>query len=122
MKNQRKCIGQRKAKKDSDSDEPETDERDQIKHLNLNKMLDSQKIGDDDYSVAIDIDLESNVTKNTELSTYTLVARQLTENPDNGEEMSSDDLIITGDYSDCNILEEEKDTITENDDVWVKNK
>ena len=34
--------------------------------------------------------------------------------------MSSDDLTITGDYSDYNILEEEKDTITKNDDVWVK--
>ena len=65
MKNKRKYIGQRKAKKDSKSDEPETDERDQIKHLNLNKMLDSQKIGDDDYSVPNDIYMESNVTKNT---------------------------------------------------------
>ena len=36
--------------------------------------------------------------------------------------MSSEDLTITGDYSDYNILEEEKDTITENDDVWVKTK
>ena len=45
-------------------------------------MTDSQKIGDDDYSVATDIDLESNVTKNTELSTSTLVERQWTENLD----------------------------------------
>ena len=36
--------------------------------------------------------------------------------------MSSEDLTITGDYSDYNILEEEKDTITENDDAWVKTK
>ena len=36
--------------------------------------------------------------------------------------MSSDDLTITGDYSDYNILEEEKDTISENDDVCVKTK
>ena len=33
--------------------------------------------------------------------------------------MSSDDLTITGGYSDYDILEEEKDNITENDDVWV---
>ena len=52
--------------------------------------------------------------------------RQLTENPDYmvdaEEEMSSEELTITGDYSDCDILEEEKDTISENDDVWVKTK
>ena len=86
-------------------------------------MVDSQKIGDYDYSVATDIDLESNVTKNTELST---VARQLTENPDDmvdaGEEISSEELTITGDYSDYDILEEEKDTIIENNDVWVRTK
>ena len=89
-------------------------------------MLDSQKIEDDDYSVATDIDLDSNMTKNTELSTSTLVVRQLTENPydmvDVEEEISYEDLTITGDYSDYDILEEEKDTITENDDVWVKTK
>ena len=48
--------------------------------------------------------------RNTYLSTSTLVARQLTENPnymvDAEEEMSSDDLIITGDYSYYNILGE----------------
>ena len=36
--------------------------------------------------------------------------------------MSSDDLISTGDYSDYDILEEEKDYISENDVVWVKTK
>ena len=36
--------------------------------------------------------------------------------------MSSEDLIITGDYSDYDILEEEKDTINKNNDVWVKTK
>ena len=36
--------------------------------------------------------------------------------------MSSDDLTITGDHSDYEILEEEKDTISENDVVWVKTK
>ena len=67
-------------------------------------MLDSQKLLDDDYSVATDIDLESNVTKKTELSTSTLVERQLTENPDDmvdtEEAMSTEDLTIIGDYSD----------------------
>ena len=63
------------------------------------------------------------MTKNTELST---VARKLTENPDDmvdaGEEMSSEELTITGDYSDYDILEEETDAITKNDNVWVKTK
>ena len=36
--------------------------------------------------------------------------------------MSSDELISTGDYSDYDILEEEKDYISENDLVWVKTK
>ena len=66
------------------------------------------------------------MTKNTELSTSTSVARQLTENPDDmvdtEEEMSFEDLTITGNYSDYDILEEEKATITENDNIWVKTK
>ena len=37
---------------------------------------------------------------------------------DKEEEMSSEDLTITGGYSYYGILEEEKDTITENDNVW----
>ena len=36
--------------------------------------------------------------------------------------MSSDDLISTGDYSDYDILEEEKDSISKNYFVWVKTK
>ena len=64
--------------------------------------------------------------EHTDLSTSTLVARQLTENADDmvdeEKEMSSDDLTITGDYSDSDILEEEKDTISEKDYVWVKKK
>ena len=64
--------------------------------------------------------------KNIELSTSTLVARQLTKNPydmvDIEEEMSSEDLTITGDYSDYNILVKEKDVITKNDNVWGKTK
>ena len=34
--------------------------------------------------------------------------------------MSSDNLTSTVDYSDYEILEEEKDSISENDVVWVK--
>ena len=90
------------------------------------KTLDSHKIGHDEYSVATDIDLESNVMRTTDLSTSTLVAIKLTENADDmvdeEKEMSSDDLTSTGDYSDYKILEEEKDNITKNDDVWVKTK
>ena len=37
-------------------------------------------------------------------------------------QMSSDDLIRTCDYSNYNILEEDKDLISENDLVWVKKK
>ena len=66
------------------------------------------------------------MTKNTDLSTSTLVARQLTENADDivdaEEELSCDDLTITGEYSDYDILEEEKGTISKKDDVWVKTK
>ena len=53
--------------------------------------------------------------RNTYLSTSTLVARQLTENTDDmvdeEKDVSFDDLTNTGDYSDYDILEEEKDTI-----------
>ena len=66
------------------------------------------------------------MTRNIDLSTSTLVATQLTENADDmveeGKEMSSDDLISTGDYSDYDILDEEKDPISKNDLVWVKTK
>ena len=55
------------------------------------------------------------MTRNTDLSTSTLVSRQLTENKDDmvdeEKDMSFDDLTNTGDYSDYDILEEEKDTI-----------
>ena len=54
------------------------------------------------------------------------MARQLTENPDDmvntEEKMAFDDLTITGNYSDYDILEEERETITKNDNVWVKTK
>ena len=54
------------------------------------------------------------------------MARQWTENAydmvDEEKEMSSGDLTVIGDYSDYNILEEEMDTISGKDDVWVKTK
>ena len=36
--------------------------------------------------------------------------------------MAFDDLTIPSDYSDHDILEEEKETISLNDEVWVKTK
>ena len=51
------------------------------------------------------------MVKKTELSTCELVARKITETPDENvdteEEISFDNLNITGDYSDYDILEEE---------------
>ena len=41
---------------------------------------------------------------------------------DTEEEMSFEDLTITGNYSDSYILEEKKETITKNDDDWVRTK
>ena len=50
--------------------------------------------------------------KSIELNTSYSMARQLTENPDDmvdtEEEMDFDDFIITGNYSDYDILEVEK--------------
>ena len=52
--------------------------------------------------------------------------RQLTENTDDivntEEDMDFDDLNIAGNYSDYDILDEEKDNITKNNNVWVKKK
>ena len=52
------------------------------------------------------------------------MARKLIENPDKNsdteEEMAFDDLTITGNYRYYDILEEEKDTISQDDEVWVK--
>ena len=72
----------------------------------------AKKIGDYYDPVDTDIDLEANVMKNAELSTSASVERELTENPDDmvntEEEMDFGDLTITGNYSDYDILEEEK--------------
>ena len=64
--------------------------------------------------------------QNNELITTDSIARQRTElqveNVNTDEEIDFDDLTITGDYSDNDILEEEKETISLNDEVWVKTK
>ena len=57
----------------------ETNERYQRKHHDLHRTLHILRIGNDEYSVDTDIDMESNVTRNIDLSTSTLVATQLTE-------------------------------------------
>ena len=44
------------------------------------------------------------------------------ENVDTEEEIYFDDLNIPGDYSHYDILEEEKEIISKNDEVWVKTK
>ena len=41
----------------------------------------------------------------------------LDENIDTEEEMAFDDMTIPGDYSDYDILEEEKETTSKNDEV-----
>ena len=52
------------------------------------------------------------------------MARKLTGDPDDmldkEEEMSFDDLTFTGNYSDYDIVDDEKETLTENDEFWVK--
>ena len=63
-------------------------------------------------------------TENTQLSTSGSVVRKMTETPDENfdieEEIVFFYLTIPGDYSDYNILEEENETISKNDEVWVK--
>ena len=41
---------------------------------------------------------------------------------DTEEEIDFDDFTITGDYSDYDILEKEKENITKKNNVWVKTK
>ena len=66
------------------------------------------------------------MTKNIELSNSISVARQLIENTDDmvdtEVEMYFVDLTIIGNYSYYDILEEERETITKNNDIWVKTK
>ena len=70
--------------------------------------------------------METNVVKNTELGNSNSVARRLKENPnedvDAEEEMYFYDLTIPVNYSYYDILEEEKETISKNDEVWFKTK
>ena len=65
--------------------------------------------------------METNVMKNTELSTSESVARKILDtsdkNVDTEEEMSFEDLNIPVDYSDYDILVEEKETTSKNDEV-----
>ena len=60
--------------------------------------------------VDTNIELETNVVKNTELSTSESEAIKMTQNPDENvdteEEMYFHDLTIPGDYSDYDIWEE----------------
>ena len=57
---------------------------------------------------------------------FWISGKKITETPDENvdteEEISFDDLTIPGDYSDYNILEEEKETISKNDEGWIKTK
>ena len=61
--------------------------------------------------------------KNTEFSTSESVARTIIETPDENvdteEAMSFDELTVPGDYSDYDILDEEKYYI-KNDEFWIK--
>ena len=70
--------------------------------------------------------METNVVKNTELGNYNSVARRLKDNSnedvDAEEEIYFYDLTIPVDYGDLDILEEEKETISKNDEVWFKTK
>ena len=92
----------------------------------LLKRIDSKKIVDNGDPVDTDINLETNVTKDTELSASVLVARQLTDNSydmvDTEEKNSFDDLSITDNYSDYVFLEGENENITKNANVQVRTK
>ena len=104
----------------------ETNKIDQARHHDLHRTLHSLRIGHNDYYVDTAINMKSNVMRNIDLNASTLVETQLAENTDDmveeGKEMSFYDLISTGGYSDCEILDEEKDHISKNDLVWVKTK
>ena len=127
MKKKRKtCDDLMDTDSGTDNDMSENNSRDQAKHHDLHRTLHSLRIGHDDLSVDTAIDLESNVTRNTNLSASTVLATEITEHTNDmvaeENQMSSDDLISTGDYSDCDILDEEKNRISKNDIVWVKKK
>ena len=60
----------------------ENNSRSQAKHHDLHRTLHSLRIGHDDLSVDTAIDLESNETRNTNLSASTVVATEITEHAD----------------------------------------
>ena len=70
-------IGESK-EDDLESEKEETYERYQNKDPQLIKRVDKQKNRENDDRVDTDIELKTNVMKNTELSTSNSVARQLT--------------------------------------------
>ena len=74
------------------------------------KRINSQQNRDNADLVDTYIELETHVVKNIELSTSRLVARKITETPDENfdteEEISFDYQTIPGDYSDYGIFEE----------------
>ena len=55
---------------------PENNSRDQARHHDLHRTLHSLRIGHDDLSVDTAIDLESNVTRKTNLSASTVLATE----------------------------------------------
>ena len=58
----------------TDTDMSENNSRDQAKHHYLYRTLHSLRIGHDDLSVDTAIDMEYNVTRNTNLGASTVVA------------------------------------------------
>ena len=110
----------------TDTDMSENNSRDKAKHHDRHRTLHILRKGHDDLSVDTVIDLDSNKTKKINSSASTVLATEITEHTNDmvaeGNDMSSDDLISTGDYSDYNILDEDKDLISKNDLVWVKTK
>ena len=95
---------------DSDAAE-ETDSGMEDTTENSESQLDNEGLGN--------VDVHS--TENTELITTESVVVQIKDSPvENSnieEEMDFDDLTIPDNYSDCDILEEEKEPISLNDEV-----
>ena len=69
-------------KDDLESEESETDEIYRIENTESLKMIDKQQNRENEYPVDADIELEINVTKNTELSTSESVVRKMTKTTD----------------------------------------
>ena len=69
-------------KDDLESEESETDEIYRIENTESLKRIDKQQNRENEYPVDTDIELEINVTKNTELSTSESVVRKMTKTTD----------------------------------------